>query len=169
MRRLLPFLLLMYVLAFLDRANIGFAQKALQQDTGLCSAAFAFGAAMFVLAAAPTLLTAFPIAVLVGLAIARGWAHGPLALVAGTIVWIGCVLLLLRGGAGVVDDLSRATGLLPNGLTGLSIEEATGMANPSASMLWAGRAIDAYFLVRGIIFGVLAVHYHTKRSAPDHR
>ncbi|MDR5882625.1 MFS transporter [Caballeronia sp. LZ032] len=47
MRRLLPFLLLMYVLAFLDRANIGFAQKALQQDTGLSNAAFAFGAGVF--------------------------------------------------------------------------------------------------------------------------
>lgn len=47
MRRLLPFLLLMYVLAFLDRANIGFAQKALQGDTGLSDAAFAFGAGVF--------------------------------------------------------------------------------------------------------------------------
>ncbi|BAO89065.1 major facilitator superfamily [Caballeronia cordobensis] len=47
MRRLLPFLLLMYVLAFLDRANIGFAQKALQQDTGLSNTAFAFGAGVF--------------------------------------------------------------------------------------------------------------------------
>jgi sugar phosphate permease len=47
MRRLLPFLLLMYVLAFLDRANIGFAQKALQQDTGISNAAFAFGAGVF--------------------------------------------------------------------------------------------------------------------------
>ncbi|NKJ49006.1 MFS transporter [Burkholderia sp. SG-MS1] len=47
MRRLLPFLLLMYVLAFLDRANIGFAQKALQQDTGLSDTAFAFGAGVF--------------------------------------------------------------------------------------------------------------------------
>ncbi|WP_321782872.1 MFS transporter [Paraburkholderia sp. J94] len=47
MRRLLPFLLLMYVLAFLDRANIGFAQKALQHDTGLSDAAFAFGAGVF--------------------------------------------------------------------------------------------------------------------------
>ena len=37
----------MYVLAFLDRANIGFAQKALQQDTGLSNAAFAFGAGVF--------------------------------------------------------------------------------------------------------------------------
>lgn len=47
MRRLLPFLLLMYMLAFLDRANIGFAQKALQHDTGLSNAAFAFGAGVF--------------------------------------------------------------------------------------------------------------------------
>ncbi len=47
MRRLLPFLLLMYVLAFLDRANMGFAQKALQHDTGLSDAAFAFGAGVF--------------------------------------------------------------------------------------------------------------------------
>ncbi|WP_240655837.1 MFS transporter [Paraburkholderia phosphatilytica] len=47
MRRLLPFLLLMYVLAFLDRANIGFAQKALQHDTGLSDVAFAFGAGVF--------------------------------------------------------------------------------------------------------------------------
>ena len=47
MWRLLPFLLLMYVLAFLDRANIGFAQKALQHDTGLSDAAFAFGAGVF--------------------------------------------------------------------------------------------------------------------------
>jgi len=47
MRHLLPFLLLMYVLAFLDRANIGFAQKALQQDSGLSDTAFAFGAGVF--------------------------------------------------------------------------------------------------------------------------
>src|ERR1700709_1441746 len=47
MRRLLPFLLLMYMLAFLDRANIGFAQKALQHDTGLSNAAVGFGAGVF--------------------------------------------------------------------------------------------------------------------------
>lgn len=47
MRRLLPFLLLMYVLAFLDRTNVGFAQHALQRDAGLSDAAFAFGAGVF--------------------------------------------------------------------------------------------------------------------------
>ncbi|KTT38307.1 MFS transporter [Pseudomonas oryzihabitans] len=46
-RRLLPFLLLMYVMAFLDRANVGFAKVAFQADTGLSDAAFAFGAGVF--------------------------------------------------------------------------------------------------------------------------
>ena len=45
--RLLPFLVLMYVLAFIDRANVGFAKNVLQADTGLSDAAFAFGAGIF--------------------------------------------------------------------------------------------------------------------------
>lgn len=45
--RLLPFLLLMYVMAFLDRANVGFAKQAFQADTGISDAAFAFGAGVF--------------------------------------------------------------------------------------------------------------------------
>ena len=46
-RRLLPFLLLMYILAFLDRANLGFAKNAFQADTNLSDAVFAFGAGIF--------------------------------------------------------------------------------------------------------------------------
>jgi MFS family permease len=45
--RILPFLILMYLLAFLDRANVGFAKNVLQADTGLSDAAFAFGAGVF--------------------------------------------------------------------------------------------------------------------------
>jgi len=45
--RLLPFLALMYVMAYLDRANIGFAKEAFQVDTGLSNAAYAFGAGVF--------------------------------------------------------------------------------------------------------------------------
>lgn len=45
--RLLPFLLLMYIMAFLDRANVGFAKQAFQADTGISDAAFAFGAGVF--------------------------------------------------------------------------------------------------------------------------
>ncbi|HEY4078882.1 MAG TPA: MFS transporter, partial [Rhizomicrobium sp.] len=46
-RRLMPLLLLMYVLAFLDRTNIGFAKNAFQADTGISDAAYAFGASIF--------------------------------------------------------------------------------------------------------------------------
>jgi hypothetical protein len=105
---------------------------------------------------------AFPLAIWACLAIARGWARGWQARVAGLLVWLGCLLLLARGVAGVVDDVTRASGLLPNGITGLSIEDATGMAHPSAYVLWSGRAIDAYFLAGGIVFGVLAIRYRTR-------
>ena len=46
-RRLIPFLLLMYVLAFLDRVNIGFAKQSFQSSTGISDAAYAFGAGLF--------------------------------------------------------------------------------------------------------------------------
>ncbi len=45
--RLVPFLLLLYVLAFLDRVNVGFAKVAMMADTGLSAAAYAFGAGLF--------------------------------------------------------------------------------------------------------------------------
>jgi MFS family permease len=45
--RLMPTLLMMYVLAFLDRANIGFAKAGFQADAGIGDAAFAFGASIF--------------------------------------------------------------------------------------------------------------------------
>jgi MFS family permease len=48
-RRLLPFLLLMYVIAFLDRANIGFAKQSFQASTGISESAFASGAGLFFL------------------------------------------------------------------------------------------------------------------------
>ncbi len=47
--RLVPFLLLMYVLAFLDRANIGFAKDAFQASAGISAAAYALGAGLFFL------------------------------------------------------------------------------------------------------------------------
>ncbi|HEV8544625.1 MAG TPA: MFS transporter [Verrucomicrobiae bacterium] len=48
-RRLIPFLLLMYVLSYLDRANIGYAKQAYQAATGISDAAFALGAGVFFL------------------------------------------------------------------------------------------------------------------------
>jgi MFS family permease len=45
--RLVPFLILMYMLAFLDRANVGMAKQALAGAIGLSPAAFALGAGIF--------------------------------------------------------------------------------------------------------------------------
>lgn len=48
-RRLLPFLVVLYILAFIDRVNVGFGKQAYMADTGLREAAFAFGAGIFFL------------------------------------------------------------------------------------------------------------------------
>ncbi|WP_336945699.1 MFS transporter [Asaia sp. HN010] len=45
--KLLPFLILMYIVAFLDRSNIGTAKQALHTDVGVSDAMFAFGAGVF--------------------------------------------------------------------------------------------------------------------------
>jgi MFS family permease len=50
MVHLLPWLLLMYVLAYLDRANLGFAKNAFQAGTGISEASYAFGVGIFSLA-----------------------------------------------------------------------------------------------------------------------
>jgi MFS family permease len=45
--RLMPTLLMMYVLAFLDRSNVSFAKTGLAANAGIGEAAFAFGAGIF--------------------------------------------------------------------------------------------------------------------------
>ena len=45
--RLIPLMLALYVLAFLDRSNIGFAKQTYQIDTGLSNEAYALGAGIF--------------------------------------------------------------------------------------------------------------------------
>ncbi len=73
-----------------------------------------------------------------------------------TALGIGCALLTLRGLAGLADDLLRVTGIADNGLTGLTWEQTLGSAHPSARTLWSGRAIDAYFTLGGLLFGLAA-------------
>lgn len=48
--RLLPFLMLCYLLAFIDRANIGMASLQMNEDLGLSSRVFGFGASLFFVA-----------------------------------------------------------------------------------------------------------------------
>ncbi|HUX28737.1 MAG TPA: MFS transporter [Terracidiphilus sp.] len=46
-RRLTPFLMTMYVVSFLDRANIGFAKQALETSVGISESIYALGAGLF--------------------------------------------------------------------------------------------------------------------------
>ena len=46
-RRLVPFLIVCYFIAYLDRVNVGFAALTMNQDLGLSQTAFGFGAGIF--------------------------------------------------------------------------------------------------------------------------
>src|ERR1700749_1914680 len=46
-QRLIPFLILCYFVAYLDRVNIGFAKLQMNEVLGLSEAAFGFGAGLF--------------------------------------------------------------------------------------------------------------------------
>jgi ACS family tartrate transporter-like MFS transporter len=48
-RRLIPFAFICYVVAYIDRVNIGFAANELQRDLGLSSTEYGFGAGLFFL------------------------------------------------------------------------------------------------------------------------
>jgi MFS transporter, ACS family, tartrate transporter len=45
--RLLPFLLLLYIISWLDRVNVGFAKLEMNQDLGFSEAVYGFGAGIF--------------------------------------------------------------------------------------------------------------------------
>jgi len=49
-KRLVPFLIVCYFIAYLDRVNVGFAALTMNQDLGLSQTAFGFGAGIFFLA-----------------------------------------------------------------------------------------------------------------------
>ncbi|CAG7652767.1 DUF3995 domain-containing protein [Paenibacillus allorhizosphaerae] len=57
--------------------------------------------------------------------------------------WTGCILLVLRGGAGGIDQMMRVTGTLPHGFFGSS---------ESVYVIWAGRFFDAYVIIGAILF-----------------
>ena len=46
-RRIVPFVMLLYFIAYLDRVNIGFAALTMNDDIGLSATAFGFGAGIF--------------------------------------------------------------------------------------------------------------------------
>ena len=46
-KRLLPFVMLLYVVNYIDRVNVGFAALTMNKDLGLSPAAYGFGASIF--------------------------------------------------------------------------------------------------------------------------
>src|SRR5579875_3680130 len=48
--RIVPFLIVCYFVAYLDRVNVGFAKLTMAKDIGLSDTAFGFGAGIFFLA-----------------------------------------------------------------------------------------------------------------------
>ena len=48
-RRLIPFLFLLYIVAYLDRINVGFAALQMNARSGLSATAYGFGAGIFFL------------------------------------------------------------------------------------------------------------------------
>ena len=102
---------------------------------------------------------AFVLGVLVPLAISRGWAGGRLAGPVAILVWLGGVILVLRGASGVADDLTRTAGVR-TGIVGLTTMQTTGIAH----LTWDWWAIDSYFLVGGLIFTWLAIRQRQHRQ-----
>ena len=93
------------------------------------------------------------------LALAQAWGGRIPRPVLVSAAWTGCVLLGARGLMGVADDVVRATGILPNGLTGLTMEQVSGTAHPSAWELFAGGITDLLFTCGGLAFGLAAIAY----------
>jgi hypothetical protein len=93
------------------------------------------------------------------LALAQAWGRRIPRAVLVSLAWTGCALLGARGLMGVGDDVVRATGILPNGLTGMTMEQVSGTAHPSSWELFAGGCTDLLFTVGGLAFGLAAVAY----------
>lgn len=93
------------------------------------------------------------------LALAQAWGRRIPRPVLVSAAWAGCALLGARGLTGIGDDIVRATGILPNGLTGLTTEQVSGTAHPSGWEVFAGGSTDLLFTGGGLAFGLAAIAY----------
>jgi ACS family tartrate transporter-like MFS transporter len=96
-KRLVPFLIICYFVAYLDRVNVGFAALTMNQDLGLSQTAFGFGAGIFFIAY-------FIFEVPSNLLLERFGARK----------WIARIMLswgILSGAMAFIPTIARATGL----------------------------------------------------------
>src|ERR1700709_2296258 len=96
MRRLIPFLILCYFVAYLDRVNVGFAKLHMNQALGFSEAAFGLGAGLFFIAY-------FLFEVPSNLFLERGGAR----------VWIARIMIswgIVSAAFAFIPQISQATG-----------------------------------------------------------
>jgi ACS family tartrate transporter-like MFS transporter len=96
-KRLVPFLIICYFVAYLDRVNVGFAALTMNQDLGLSQTAFGFGAGIFFIAY-------FIFEVPSNLLLERFGARK----------WIARIMLswgILSGAMAFIPNIARSTGL----------------------------------------------------------
>jgi hypothetical protein len=99
------------------------------------------------------------VGIVLPLALAQSWGRRIPRWILLTLAWTGCALLSLRGFVGVADDVLRATGLAPNGLSGLTTAQVMGSEHPSTWTVIAGDATDVLFVLGGLAFGLAAFTY----------
>jgi hypothetical protein len=95
----------------------------------------------------------FVVGIALPLALTRPWGRRIPRWIAVGCLLTGATLLLLRGGAGLLDTTLRETGLADRGLTGLTYEQITGDPHPSLNTKVSGTCIDVYFIVGGLLYG----------------
>ena len=97
--RFIPFLVLCYFVAYLDRVNVGFAKLTMDADLGLSETAYGFGAGVFFLA---YFLFEVPSNIIMDKVGAR--------------VWIARIMLswgVVSGAMAFIPSIARATGISP--------------------------------------------------------
>jgi ACS family tartrate transporter-like MFS transporter len=185
-RRLIPYLLVLYVIAFLDRVNIGFAQLQMSSELGFSPEVFGFGAGIFFIG---YFLFEVPGTILVETWSARGWiarimiSWGVIATAMGFIhnatqfFWMRFLLGVAEAGffPGLLvylshwfrqDDRAKAIALFMVAVPLSSIVGAP-LSGLLLEVNWLGRAGWRWlFIIEGlpaILFGMLTLVYLTDK------
>jgi hypothetical protein len=172
-RRLLPFLCLLYLVAYLDRANVAFAKLSISADLHFSEAVYGFGAGIFFIG---YLLLEIPGALIVGRWSARRWFARILVSWGLCTVLVGFVrtpesvlsraLFAGSGGGRILPGHHRLSDALVPAQGAFSVASGFIVAIPVVARRWRPHlGIDsAAKLVRNC---GLAVGLHSRRLARD--
>ena len=190
-RRLLPYLFILYVIAFLDRVNVAYAALGMTGDLGFSPEVFGFGAGIFFIG---YFLLEIPGALLVEKWSARGWiariliTWGVATVVIGMVhtarqfYWARFFLGMAEAGffPGIIvylthwfraEDRAKAVALF---MTAIPVSNIIGapLAGLILGIHWGGlpgwRWIFFLEGVPAIIFGVITIFYLTDRPQQAH-